>query len=268
MVLSSARTDDAHPTQLIPATVMVVVLMAFLSGSGVKRPLDLCVPYPPRVFKMFEGSVDLMSQRSLLAGAGAVGATLVLLLSGCSTTGTEAQDDGHTDQESTSQAADGASTHNDADASFARDMIPHHEQAIVMSDIMLAKQGIDPRVVELATQIKAAQGPEIATMKQWLTEWGTPQMPSGHEGHDMSGDMTAEMGMMSEQQLAELRTTQGVDASRLFLTGMIAHHEGAVRMAQTEIDRGQSEDAKHLAEEIIETQQLEIDTMKQLLGSL
>lgn len=211
-----------------------------------------------------------MSQRSLLAGAGAVGATLVLLLSGCSSTGTEAHDDGHTDHdhESTSQAADGASTHNDADASFARDMIPHHEQAIVMSDIVLAKQGIDPRVVELATQIKAAQGPEIATMKQWLTDWGTPQMPSGHEGHDMSGDMTAEMGMMSDEQLEALRQAQGVDASRLFLTGMIAHHEGAVRMAQTEVDTGQSKDATHLAEEIIVTQQREIDTMKQIVGSL
>ena len=48
--------------------------------------------------------------------------------------------------------------HNDADVAFAEDMIPHHEQAIVMSDILLAKQGIDPRVVELAEQIKAGAG--------------------------------------------------------------------------------------------------------------
>jgi uncharacterized protein (DUF305 family) len=148
-------------------------------------------------------------------------------------------------------------------------MIPHHEQAVSMSDIILAKQGIDPRVVELANQIKAAQGPEITTMQGWLTEWGA-QTPAGHEGHDMSGDPAAHaaMGMMSEAQLEQLRQAQGVDAARQFLTGMIAHHEGAVTMAQTEVDTGQAEDAVRLAREIIETQQREIDTMKGILGSL
>jgi uncharacterized protein (DUF305 family) len=59
-----------------------------------------------------------------------------------------------------------------------------------------------------------------------------------------------------------------VEASKLFLSGMIAHHEGAVKMAQTEVDAGQAEAAVHLAHEIIETQQREIDTMKGILGSL
>ena len=210
-----------------------------------------------------------MRKHRVAAGVGAVGATFVLLASGCSTTGTEAEDDhGSHDHETTSQAAGASDTHNDADASFARDMIPHHEQAVVMSDLILAKQGIDPRVFELAKQIKAAQAPEIETMRGWLTQWGTPQAPSGHEGHDMSGDTSMQMGMMTEQQLEALRQAQGVDASRQFLTGMIAHHEGAVRMAQTEIDSGQSEPAVHLAHDIVETQQREIDTMKQILGTL
>lgn len=201
-----------------------------------------------------------------------MGATLALLLSGCSDvgTGTAEQRDPGTHEHPASQSADGAAAHdgahNQADATFARDMIPHHEQAIVMSDIVLAKQGIDPRVTELATQIKAAQGPEIATMKQWLTQWGAPAA-SGHDGHDMGGDHSA-MGMMTDGQLAQLGQAQGVEASRQFLTGMIAHHEGAVAMAQTEIDQGQSEDAVHLAHEIIETQQREIDSMKAILGSL
>lgn len=51
-------------------------------------------------------------------------------------------------------------------------MIPHHQQAIQMSDIVLAKQGIDPRVIDLANQIKAAQGPELQQMQGWLTQWG------------------------------------------------------------------------------------------------
>ena len=206
-----------------------------------------------------------------------MGATLTLLLSGCSDVGTDAADHDHGthEHEPTSQPTDGATAengaHNDADATFARDMIPHHEQAIVMSDIVLAKQGIDPRVTELAEQIKAAQGPEIATMTQWLTEWGAPPA-SGHEGHDMGGgDMGgdhAAMGMMTEEQLEQLRQAQGVEASKLFLSGMIAHHEGAVKMAQTEVDTGQAEAAVHLAHEIIETQQREIDTMKGILDSL
>lgn len=216
-----------------------------------------------------------MSRHSLLAGAGAVGATFALLLSGCSDVGTESAEHDHATHEhpTTSQAAgDGHGEHaghNEADATFARDMIPHHEQAIVMSDIILAKQGIDPRVTELAEQIKAAQGPEIDTMRQWLTDWGAPAA-AGHEGHDMGGDPSAHaaMGMMTDEQLEQLRLAEGAEAGKQFLTGMIAHHEGAVRMAQTEVDTGQAQEAVHLAHEIIETQQREIATMKEILGSL
>ncbi|MGP4054420.1 DUF305 domain-containing protein [Mycobacterium sp. 4D054] len=212
----------------------------------------------------------MLAKRSLQVGAGAMGATVALLLSGCSDVGTQTAEDDHATHahETTSQAAAGEHGHNEADTAFARDMIPHHEQAIVMSDIILAKQGIDPRVTELAAQIKAAQGPEIDTMRQWLNQWGAPAA-SGHEGHDMGGDMDhAAMGMMTDAQLEQLRQAQGVDAARQFLTGMIAHHEGAVRMAQTQVDTGQSADATHLAHEIIDTQQREIATMKEILGSL
>ncbi|MGB2918779.1 MAG: DUF305 domain-containing protein [Mycobacterium sp.] len=221
-----------------------------------------------------------MRKHSVQVGVGAVGATLVLLMAGCSSDSTEAgQDTATPPQASTSQAAEGhdgahSDAHNDADVAFARDMIPHHEQAIVMSDIISAKQGIDPRVIELANQIKAAQGPEIETMTGWLAQWGAAPAPSGHEGHDMPGDQPMHgsvheaMGMMTDQQLEELRQAQGADASRQFLTGMIQHHEGAVTMAQTEIDAGQFAPAVALATEIIEAQVREIDTMRQILDSM
>jgi len=165
-----------------------------------------------------------------------------------------------------------AQAHNDADVMFAQGMIPHHQQAIEMSDMLLAKQGIDPGVVSLANQIKAAQGPEIQQMQGWLADWGvaTTTAPGGGmpgmPGHDM-GDMGGE-GMMSEQDMAALRDAQGVEASKLFLTQMIEHHKGAITMAQTEVDKGQFSAAVEMARSIITSQQKEIDTMQQMLGTL
>ena len=132
-----------------------------------------------------------------------------------------------------------------------------------MSDMLLGKHGIDPPVVQLANQIKAAQGPEIQQMQGWLTQWGSPAMPlmSGH-------DMPSMQGMMSEQDMTGLKDAQGVDASKLFLTQMIAHHEGAITMAQTEIKDGQYPAAVELAHAIVTTQQQEIDTMKSILATL
>lgn len=68
--------------------------------------------------------------------------------------------------------------------------------------------------------------------------------------------------------MAALRNAQGVEASKLFLTQMITHHEGAITMAQTEVDSGGSHPAITLARAIIDTQQKEIDTMKGILATL
>lgn len=162
---------------------------------------------------------------------------------------------------STSGAAPASATssqHNDADVMFAQHMIPHHQQAVEMSDMLLAKQGIDKRVTDLATQIKAAQAPEIQQMQGWLTAWGNPPMPQmGHM-----------QGMMSDADMNALRDAQGVEAAKLYLTQMIAHHEGAITMAQTEIGDGQYPDAVKMAHAIVTTQQQEIDTMRGILGTL
>jgi len=171
-----------------------------------------------------------------------------------------------------------AEDHNDADVTFAQGMVPHHQQAIEMSDMLLAKQGIDPRVVSLANEIKAAQGPEIEQLQGWLANWnvsmspegGMPNMPGGDMGDmpNMPGHNMGGMGMMSEQDMAALQAAQGVEASRLFLTQMTEHHEGAIAMAQTEVDNGQYPPAVELARSIITSQQQEIATMQQILGSL
>jgi uncharacterized protein (DUF305 family) len=205
-----------------------------------------------------------MWKRTTTIGAGAL--VVLAISTGCSSSNESEHPAGHASSASTTAAPGtaAAEAHNDADAMFAQHMIPHHTQAIEMSDTLLAKQGIDPRVTQLANQIKAAQGPEIAQMQGWLTQWGTPAMPpmSDH------GDMAGMSGMMSEQDMTALKDAQGVDATKLFLTQMIAHHEGAITMAQTEIKDGQYAPAIALAHTIATTQQQEIDTMKGILATL
>ena len=158
---------------------------------------------------------------------------------------------------------------NDADVQFAQGMIPHHQQAVEMSDLTLAKADADARVLTLAQQIKAAQGPEITQMMGWLEGWGFTKMP-GDDDEDHSGHagMEGMDGMMTEKDMQELEEATGADASRLFLEGMVKHHEGAVEMAETEISDGENPDAIELAETIITTQQQEITVMKDLLTQL
>jgi uncharacterized protein (DUF305 family) len=210
-------------------------------------------------------------------GIAAAAAAALITMSACSNSDTQAQTSTGTPVVSSSTAP-AAESHNDADVAFAQGMIPHHRQAIEMSDMLLGKQGIDPRVITLANEIKAAQGPEIDLMTGWLSQWGvstTSSSPSstmpGMPGHDMSGgDMPgmAGHGMMSDQDMAALQEAQGAEASRLFLTQMIQHHEGAIMMAQQEIDKGQFPAAVTLARSIVSSQQQEITTMKAMLDSL
>lgn len=162
-----------------------------------------------------------------------------------------------------SSAPAATAEHNTADVMFAQMMIPHHAQAVQMSDMMLKKQGIPAEVTALATKIKAAQGPEIEKMTGWLTSWNEPT--AAPSGHSMGGGME---GMMGEEDLKKLEAAQGTDAAKLFLTQMIAHHEGAVMMARTESTEGKNPDAVQLSKDIVTSQEAEIQEMKDLLATL
>lgn len=171
---------------------------------------------------------------------------------------------------SSSPAASGtpaAGDRNEADTLFATMMIPHHAQAIAMADLAL-KQGTDTKVKALASRIKAAQGPEIARMSGWLTGWGAPvPAADGSDGSDMSGmsgmgDDTG--GMMSAKQMADLGSAKGAAFDQMWVQMMIAHHEGAVVMARTELAEGANPEAKQLAQAIIDSQSAEIAEMKSL----
>ena len=149
-------------------------------------------------------------------------------------------------------ASETESGYSKEDINFAEMMIPHHEQALEL--VALANQNTtNPDVLALAEQIRGAQEPEIELMKSWP---GVDSM--GHDGHTM-------MGMLDENEMEMLRVSTGADFDRLFLEGMIKHHEGAIEMAEMIIDSANQEVAK-LGSSIIASQEAEIQAMKALLG--
>ena len=156
-----------------------------------------------------------------------------LLLSGCAT------------------SSPSNSEYSSDDIAFAEQMIPHHEQAIEMSEIALLNT-TNPDVLQLAQEIKDAQSPEIELMKSW-----TGVKASTHAGHLMDG-------MLSQSELSDLRQANGKEFDRLFLQGMIKHHQGAIEMAQ-EVATSKNKDVANLSAVIIAAQKLEIDTMNELL---
>ena len=153
-----------------------------------------------------------------------------------------------------------AATFNEADVTFATDMIPHHQQAVEMATLADERAGSD-EVKALAAEIADAQDPEIRTMSDWLTAWGRP-VPQDMSGMDMSGSMP---GMMSPEEMSGLAESSGADFDTRFLTMMVAHHEGAVDMARTQSADGSNPEAVALAREIEQAQAAEIETMRSLL---
>lgn len=168
----------------------------------------------------------------------------------------------------TACGADGtarSAAHNDADVSFASDMIIHHEQAIEMAQ-MVDDNTVDPAVADLADRIEAAQAPEIELMTGWLEEWDEPVPDQGAMDHSNMEGMDGMAGMMTAEDMAALEAADGAAFQTMWLEMMIEHHQGAVEMARSVLDEGQYEPARKVAETIIETQQAEIEEMEGLLG--
>jgi len=149
---------------------------------------------------------------------------------------------------------------NEADVAFATNMIPHHQQAIDMA-ALVPERTTNQELITLANKISAAQQPEINALRVFLVQWNeNPQDGSGgHEGH------APMMGMADEATMQQLAALSGPEFDRLWLQTMVAHHEGAVEMAMTEIAKGENVDAKRMAQNIIDTQQREIGQMNEML---
>jgi uncharacterized protein (DUF305 family) len=162
---------------------------------------------------------------------------------------------GSSDSVSDSQAA-----WNEADVEFVTGMIPHHEQALEMADLIAGKS-VSSDVAMLADEIRAAQGPEIAVMQGYLAQWGTKADP--HAGHG-GGDADSGHGMMTQEDLSALAAATGPAFEQRWLTMMIAHHEGAVMMARELLAAGKEPEVQALAEAEIAGQTAEIAHMRAL----
>ncbi|QNN51556.1 DUF305 domain-containing protein [Nocardioides mesophilus] len=163
--------------------------------------------------------------------------------------------------------------HNDADVEFATDMIGHHAQAIEMANYTIGRDGLDPRITELAEDIRVSQTEEIDAMSAWLEEWEEPVPETGFAtgdghshsegGHDDGGDGTTGMpGMMGEAEMERLAQAPDRVFEDLWLQMMIAHHEGAVEMAGRVLEQGESEDVATLASDVRTAQAEEIEAMR------
>jgi uncharacterized protein (DUF305 family) len=160
--------------------------------------------------------------------------------------------DGHGSMMSDEEAT---GAYSDDELMFASMMIPHHSQAVTMSELALVNS-TNPEVLALATSIRDAQGPEITQMQSWLDQ---SNYSGTHAGHMDMG------GMLSNEELAKLAIAKGAAFDRLFLEGMIAHHEGAIQMAEMIKDSTNSE-VKKLFTNIVSSQSAEIEAMKALLA--
>jgi len=184
-------------------------------------------------------------------------------LSACSSADTEPSD-APTDNTQTTEYE--AAAHNDADIAFVSDMIPHHQQALELT-ALVPDRSTDPELAELADKIAAAQDPEMRAMQAFLVQWdpGDQDGERQHDGHGMDTDHSDMPGMIDEATMTRLESLSGAEFETLWLESMIAHHEGAVEMAQTELAEGENVDAKRMAQQIIDAQQAEIAQMQQML---
>lgn len=169
-----------------------------------------------------------------------------------------------------------------AEAGFARDMQVHHGQAVEMA-LLARDRSDDPEIRLLALDIATAQTQQQGQMFAWLATWGLPQTSSepemewlarpvidgsaeqgGHGAHTAGEPMP---GVATFEQMQALQNATGVEAERIFLELMIAHHQGGVDMAESVLARSTHPLVTGLAEGMILLQSKELDYMSELLAA-
>jgi uncharacterized protein (DUF305 family) len=148
-----------------------------------------------------------------------------------------------------------STTYSGADVMFLQMMIPHHQQAIDISNLAL-KSSKDSELISLAKEIIDAQTAEIDQMKGWLKSAGVGTDP----GHSMSGMG----GMLDDGELSALTAATGSTFDRLWLKGMIGHHDGAIHMT-TMIRDASNPDIKRFGQMVVKDQSAQITQMEAML---
>lgn len=177
--------------------------------------------------------------------------SLGISLSACSTADTKAEGQADNPHSSMDHGSDHSKLITDKQ-SFALMMIPHHQQAVVMSEFARTNS-TNPEVLSIAEQIIAEQAPEIAVMTPWL------------KGKEVDSDMEMD-GMLTNSQLQDLENSTGEAFDKLYLEYMILHHEGALVMAADAVKIDDPE-LVDFANEIIRAQSAEIEVLLQLLAN-
>jgi len=163
--------------------------------------------------------------------------------------------------------------YSDADVEFMSGMIPHHAQAVVMAG-WAPSHGARPDVAVFCERIVVGQRDEIETMRTWLSDRGLPVPDPTSTRHKMTmNGMTHEMlmpGMLTDEEMAELDKARGPEFDRLFLTGMIRHHQGAIDMVDVlfkSYGAAQDELVFKFASDVYADQSTEIARMNEMLGN-
>jgi uncharacterized protein (DUF305 family) len=152
-----------------------------------------------------------------------------------------------------------------ADVEFVAAMVPHHEQALELAALAPGR-AVDPGVLAIADRISAVQGAEIAMMRSWL-DGRDDALGGGHGGgHGTGHEGELHPGMATPEQVAALGAATGPAFDRMFLDLMIAHHEGALVMADAVRAGGTDVLVSQMADDVTVTQSAEIGRMRDLLA--
>lgn len=146
--------------------------------------------------------------------------------------------------------------HDSQDVIFAQQMIPHHQQAVDMAGMVPSRTSNDKLQIA-AIHIETDQRAEISLLTDFLRQWGEPS----HLPESMMMD-----GMVDPATMSRLQTLTGTDFDTLWITSMIGHHQGAIRMAQAELAHGQSPDAMKTAQLMITAQKREISVLTDIIA--
>jgi uncharacterized protein (DUF305 family) len=157
-----------------------------------------------------------------------------------------------------------------ADVQFMQHMITHHAQAVEMT-ALIESHTKNKDLYTLGARISRSQDDEIKFMKRWLTTRGNPVSPAMHNMHgmDMSGHSMLMPGMLTAKQIEALKKAKDAEFDRLFLTGMIQHHKGALTMVKDLFDTagaGQDAELFNFVTDVDTGQRAEIRIMQTMLG--